>query len=165
MNIYFHKIIFSCFLSLFIAEISAKTDSLPSNGICKVIKGQLADFRTKNDAEEVEINLKSLVTGKIYSTETDEEGNFYFYKVPLGKYSLSIVDRDYRPETFAFETNQDHLKNFTFSEPFKVNLKVSWLFNWGDRSITLKSGKKYVQEHYWSHMLAKNIPMMRTYNA
>jgi len=157
MNIYFHKIIFSCFLSLFIAEISAKTDSLPSNIICKVIKGQLADFRTKNDAEEVEISLKSMVTGKIYSTETDEEGNFYFYKVPLGKYSLSIVDRDYRPETFAFETNQDHVKNFTFSEPFKVNLKVSWLFNWGDRSIILKSGKKYVQEHYWSHLLAKII--------
>ena len=157
MNIYFHKIIFSCFLSLFIAEISAKTDRLPSNGICKVIKGQLADFRTKNDAEEVEINLKSLVTGKIYSTETDEEGNFYFYNVPLGKCSLSIVDRDYRPETFAFETNQDHLKNFTFSEPFKVNLKVSWLFNWGDRTIMLKSGKKYVQEHYWSHLSAKII--------
>jgi cellulose synthase/poly-beta-1,6-N-acetylglucosamine synthase-like glycosyltransferase len=157
MNIYFHKIIFSCFLSLFIAEISAKTDSLPSNDLCKVIKGQLADFRTKNDAEEVEINLKSLVTGKIYSTETDEEGNFYFYKVPLGKCSLSIIDRDYRPESFAFETNKDHLKNFTFSEPFKVNLKVSWLFNWGDRSIILKSGKKYVQEHYWSHLLAKII--------
>ena len=157
MNIYFHKIIFSCFLSLFIAEISAKTDSLPSNDICKVIKGQLADFRTKNDAEEVEINLKSLVTGKIYSTETDEEGNFYFYKVPLGKCTLSIIDRDYRAESFAFETNKDHLKNFTFSEPFKVNLKVSWLFNWGDRSITLKSGKKYVQEHYWSHLLAKII--------
>ena len=157
MNIYFHKIIFSCFLSLFIAEISAKTDRLPSNGICKVIKGQLADFRTKNDAEEVEISLKSMVTGKIYSTETDEEGNFYFYKVPLGKCSLSIVDRDYRPETFAFETNQDHLKNFTFSEPFKVNLKVSWLFNWGDRTIMLKSGEKYVQEHYWSHLLAKIV--------
>jgi cellulose synthase/poly-beta-1,6-N-acetylglucosamine synthase-like glycosyltransferase len=157
MNIYFHKIIFSCFLSLFIAEISAKTDSLPSNGICKVIKGQLADFRTKNDAEEVEISLKSMATGKIYSTETDEEGNFYFYKVPLGKCSLSIVDRDYRAESFAFETNKDHLKNFNFSEPFKVNLKVSWLFNWGDRSIILKSGKKYVQEHYWSHLLAKII--------
>jgi cellulose synthase/poly-beta-1,6-N-acetylglucosamine synthase-like glycosyltransferase len=157
MNIYFHKIIFSCFLSLFIAEISAKTDSLPSNDLCKVIKGQLADFRTKNDAEEVEISLKSMVTGKIYSTETDEEGNFYFYKVPLGKCSLSIVDRDYRPETFAFETNQDHLKNFTFSEPFKVNLKVSWLFNWGDRTIMLKSGEKYVQEHYWSHLLAKIV--------
>jgi cellulose synthase/poly-beta-1,6-N-acetylglucosamine synthase-like glycosyltransferase len=157
MNIYFPKIIFSCFLSLFIAEISAKTDSLPSNDICKVIKGQLADFRTKNDAEEVGISLKSMVTGKIYSTETDEEGNFYFYKVPLGKCSLSIVDRDYRPETFAFETNQDHLKNFTFSEPFKVNLKVSWLFNWGDRTIMLKSGEKYVQEHYWSHLLAKIV--------
>ena len=157
MNIYFHKIIFSCFLSLFIAEISAKTDSLPSNGICKVIKGQLADFRTKNDAEEVEINLKSLVTGKIYSTETDEEGNFYFYKVPLGKCTLSIIDRDYRAESFAFETNKDHLKNFTFSEPFKVNLKVSWLFNWGDRTITLKSGNKYIQEHYWSHLLAKIV--------
>lgn len=158
MNIYFHKIIFSCFLSLFIAEISAKTDSLSSNEICKVIKGQLADFRTKNDAEEVEINLKSLVTGKIFSTETDEEGHFYFYKIPIGKCSLSIVDKDYRPESFTFETDTvHHLKRYDFSEPFKVNLKVSWLFNWGDRSITLKSGKKYVQEHYWSHMLAKII--------
>ena len=156
MNIYFHKIIFSCFFLLFVGQINAKV-VLPSKDICKVIKGQLTDFRTKNDAEEVEINLKSLVTGKIYSTETDEEGNFYFYKVPLGKCSLSIVDRDYRAESFAFETNQDHLKNFTFSEPFKVNLKVSWLFNWGDRTIMLKSGKKYVQEHYWSHLSAKII--------
>ena len=158
MNIYFHKIIFSCFLSLFIAEISAKTDSLPSNLICKVIKGQLADFTTKNDAEEVELSLKSMVTGKIYTTETDEEGNFYFYKIPIGKCSLSIVDKEYRPESFTFETDTvHHLKRYDFSEPFKVNLKVSWLFNWGDRSIILKSGKKYVQEHYWSHMLAKII--------
>ena len=132
MNIYFHKIIFSCFLSLFIAEISAKTDSLPSNGICKVIKGQLAD-------------------------ETDEEGNFYFYKIPIGKCSLSVIDEDYRAETFLFETNKANLKSYNFSEPFKVNLKVSWMFNWGDRTITLKSGKKYVQEHYWSHLLAKIV--------
>ena len=156
MNIYFHKIIFSCFFLLFVGQINAKV-VLPSKDICKVIKGQLTDFRTKNDAEEVEINLKSLVTGKIYSTETDEEGNFYFYNIPLGKCSLRIVDKDYRAESFAFETNQDHLKNFTFSEPFKVNLKVSWLFNWGDRTIMLKSGKKYVQEHYWSHLSAKII--------
>lgn len=156
MNIYFHKIIFSCFFLLFIAEISAKTDSLPSNDICKVIKGQLADYRTKNDAEEVEINLKSLVTGKIYSTETDEEGNFYFYKVPLGKCTLSIIDRDYRPESFGFEMNQDHVKKFTFSEPFKVNLKVSWMFNWGNREIIVKD-KKIVKEHYWSHLMARII--------
>ena len=157
MNIPFHKTIFSVIFLLFIGQISAKTEGLPSKEICKVIKGQLADFTTKNNAEEVEINLKSMVTGKIYSTETDDEGNFYFYKVPIGKCSLSIVDKDYRPESFIFETNQDHLQIFTFSEPFKVNLKVSWLFNWGDRSIILKSGKKYVQEHYWSHLLAKII--------
>ena len=158
MNIPFHKTIFSVIVVLFIAEISAKTDGLPSKEICKVIKGQLADFTTKNDAEEVEINLKSMVTGKIYSTETDDEGNFYFYKVPIGKCSLSIVDKDYRPETFTFKTDTvHHLKRYDFSEPFKVNLKVSWLFNWGDRSIILKSGKKYVQEHYWSHLLAKII--------
>jgi cellulose synthase/poly-beta-1,6-N-acetylglucosamine synthase-like glycosyltransferase len=157
MNIYFHKIIFSCFFLLFIAEISAKTEALPSKEICQVIKGQLTDFRTKNYADEVEINLKSLATGKIYSTETDEKGNFYFYKIPIGKCSLSVIDEDYRSETFLFETNKANLKNYNFSEPFKVNLKVSWMFNWGDRTITLKSGKKYVQEHYWSHLFAKIV--------
>ena len=156
MNIYFHKIIFCCFFLLFVGQINAEV-VLPSQDICKVIKGQLTDYRTKNYADEVEISLKSMVTGKIYTTETDEKGNFYFYKIPIGKCSLSIVDQDYRSESFAFETNKDHLKNFNFSEPFKVNLKVSWMFNWGDRTIILKSGKKYVQEHYWSHLLAKIV--------
>ena len=156
MNIYFHKIIFSCFFLLFVGQINAKV-VLPSKDICKVIKGQLTDFRTKNYADEVEINLKSLATGKIYTTETDEKGNFYFYKIPIGKCSLSVIDEDYRSETFLFETNKANLKSYNFSEPFKVNLKVSWMFNWGDRTITLKSGKKYVQEHYWSHLLAKIV--------
>ena len=156
MNIYFHKIIFCCFSLLFVGQINAKV-VLPSKDICKVIKGQLTDFRTKNYADEVEISLKSMVTGKIYTTETDEEGNFYFYKIPIGKCSLSVIDEDYRAETFLFETNKANLKNYNFSEPFKVNLKVSWMFNWGDRTITLKSGKKYVQEHYWSHLLAKIV--------
>ncbi|NBP74839.1 MAG: carboxypeptidase regulatory-like domain-containing protein, partial [Crocinitomicaceae bacterium] len=124
MNIYFHKIIFCCFFLLFVGQINAEV-VLPSQDICKVIKGQLTDYRTKNYADEVEISLKSMVTGKIYTTETDEKGNFYFYKIPIGKCSLS--------------------------------LKVSWMFNWGDRTIILKSGKKYVQEHYWSHLLAKIV--------
>ena len=156
MNIYFHKTIFCCFLLLFVGQINAKV-VIPSKDICKVIKGQLTDFRTKNYADEVEISLKSMVTGKIYTTETDEKGNFYFYKIPIGKCSLSVIDEDYRAETFLFETNKANLKSYNFSEPFKVNLKVSWMFNWGDRTITLKSGKKYVQEHYWSHLLAKIV--------
>ena len=125
--------------------------------VSKIVEGYLDDYKTKGDAEKVDITLKSVKSGKVFKARTDDNGRFVFKNVPLGKCELSIVDRDYRPETFKFETNQDHLEHFTFGQPFLVNLKVSWLFNWGDRTVTLKSGKKYVQEHYWSHVAAKII--------
>jgi len=124
--------------------------------VAKRVEGSLADFKTKRPADEVEITLKSLVNQKKYVAETDDDGKFVFKNIPIGKCELIITDKDYRPETFKFEMNQDHLEHFTFSEPFKVNLKVSWLFNWGDRTIE-KDGKKIVQEHYWSHLLARII--------
>ncbi len=124
--------------------------------VAKRVEGSLADFKTKRPADEVEITLKSLVNQKKFVAETDDDGKFVFKNIPIGKCELIITDKDYRLETFKFEMNQDHLEHFTFSEPFKVNLKVSWLFNWGDRTIE-KDGKKIVQEHYWSHLLARII--------
>ncbi len=124
--------------------------------VSKKVEGTLADFNTKRAAKKVEISLKSLVNQRTYLTKTDRDGKFVFNNIPIGKCELRIVDRDYRPEIFKFEMNQKHLEHFTFSEAFKVNLKVSWLFNWGDK-ITEKNGKKIVQEHYWSHMLARVI--------
>ncbi|MFM8596301.1 MAG: cellulose synthase family protein, partial [Flavobacteriales bacterium] len=48
--------------------------------------------------------------------------------------------------------------HYTFSktQPFTAQLKVSWLFNWGDRQMTV-NGKTVVKEHYWSHMTARII--------
>lgn len=140
------------FLALFVFVIGVSNAQ-----VSKIVEGYLDDYKTKGDAEKVDVTLKSLKSGKIFKAKTDDNGRFVFKNVPIGKCELSIVDRDYRPETFKFETNQDHLEHFTFGQPFFVNLKVSWLFNWGDRTVTLKSGKKYVQEHYWSHVAAKII--------
>ena len=140
------------FLALFVFVIGVSNAQ-----VSKIVEGYLDDYKTKGDAEKVDVTLKSLKSAKIFKARTDENGRFVFKNVPLGKCELTIVDRDYRPETFKFETNQDHLDHFTFGQPFFVNLKVSWLFNWGDRTVTLKSGKKYVQEHYWSHVAAKII--------
>jgi cellulose synthase/poly-beta-1,6-N-acetylglucosamine synthase-like glycosyltransferase len=120
--------------------------------VSKKIEGFLVDFKTKSDVEEVEVQLKSLVTGKVYTSETDENGKFSFRNIPIGKSKLRLIDKDYRPTVLKiFETNaKEHLIHYTFSqtEPFKAQLKVSWLFNWGDYQ-----GK----EHYWSHMVARII--------
>jgi cellulose synthase/poly-beta-1,6-N-acetylglucosamine synthase-like glycosyltransferase len=124
------------------------------------IKGYLIDFKTKEEVDEVEVKLKSLVTGKTFVTETNEDGVFEFKNVPIGKNMLILTDKDYRPDTLkVFETNaKEHLIHYTFSkeQPFTANLKVSWMFNWGDRTVT-KNGKTYVKEHYWSHLTAKII--------
>jgi cellulose synthase/poly-beta-1,6-N-acetylglucosamine synthase-like glycosyltransferase len=86
---------------------------------------------------------------------------FMFKHVPIGKNLLLLTDKDYLSDTLAiFETNsKEHLIHYTFSEdePFAARLKVTWFFNWGDRTVTLSNGKTYVKEHYWSHLLAKII--------
>lgn len=161
MKISLNKIVSSFIFLLFIGTINAKAENNTKNKICKLVTGQLKDFRTKRDAEQVDVELKSTINGEIFTAETDYNGNFYFYNVPLGKCSLRIVDKDYRPESFVFEMNQDHLKKFTFSDPFKVNLKVSWMFNWGNREVIVK-GKKIVEEHYWSHLMARIILIIYT---
>jgi cellulose synthase/poly-beta-1,6-N-acetylglucosamine synthase-like glycosyltransferase len=126
----------------------------------KKINGYLVDYKTKDEVDEVEVKLKSYVNGKTYITETNDEGVFTFENVPIGKSIILLTDKDYRSDTLKiFETNaKEHLIHYTFSkeQPFTANLKVSWMFNWGDRTIT-KNGKTYVQEHYWAHMAARII--------
>jgi len=136
-------------LSIAFAGHAHKDLAIP---VSKKIEGFLVDFKTKSEVEEVEVQLKSAVTGKVYTTETDENGKFTFRNVPIGKSTIKLIDKDYRATTLkVFETNEkEHLIHYTFSktDPFKAQLKVSWLFNWGDYQ-----GK----EHYWSHMVARII--------
>jgi len=138
------------FFGLFIAFSSHAHKDL-AIPVSKKIEGFLVDFKTKSEVEEVEVQLKSAVTGKVYTAETDENGKFTFRNVPIGKSTIKLIDKDYRAAVLkVFETNEKHLIHYTFSEtdPFKAQLKVSWLFNWGDYQ-----GK----EHYWSHMVARII--------
>ena len=136
-------------LSIAFAGHAHKDLAIP---VSKKIEGFLVDFKTKSEVEEVEVQLKSAVTGKVYTSETDENGKFTFRNVPIGKSTIKLIDKDYRATTLkVFKTNEkEHLIHYTFSQtdPFKAQLKVSWLFNWGDYQ-----GK----EHYWSHMVARII--------
>jgi cellulose synthase/poly-beta-1,6-N-acetylglucosamine synthase-like glycosyltransferase len=124
--------------------------------VSKEIKGSLIDMKTKGEAEKVEVQLLSLQTGKSWTTSTNDKGEFLFKNIPLGKLQIKIIDSDYRYEKFTFETDSNHLKKYHFSQPFGVRLKVSWLFNWGDRTVVVK-GKTIIKEHYWSHLTAKII--------
>ena len=124
--------------------------------VSEEIKGSLIDMKTKGEAEKVDVQLLSIKTGKSWTTSTNDNGEFLFKNIPLGKLELKIIDSDYRYEKFGFETDSNHLKKFHLSEPFGVRLKVSWLFNWGDRTVVVK-GKTIIKEHYWSHLTAMII--------
>lgn len=145
-----NKLLLSALLSLFISSVFANKTYI--GPVSKKIEGYLVDYKTKAEVEEVEVELTSLVTGKVYTAETDENGKFTFRNVPIGKSKLRLIDKDYRSVTLkVFQTNEkEHLIHYTFSqeEPFTAQLKVSWMFNWGDFQ-----GK----EHYWSHMAARVI--------
>jgi len=142
-------------ISLFF-QASASTLTLKT----QEIKGYLVDFKTRSDVDEVQVELISLKSGKRFTTESND-GIFVFKQVPIGKNLLLLTDKNYLSDTLAlFETNsKEHLVHYTFSkdEPFSARLKVTWLFNWGDRTFTAANGKTYVKEHYWSHVLAKII--------
>ena len=124
--------------------------------VTKEIKGNLVDMKTSYDVEKVELSLTATKTGKVWVTNTNNDGEFTFKNIPLGDLEISIIDKDYRSEKFKFHTDSNHLQKYHFSTPFGVNLKVSWMFNWGDRTI-YSNGKKIVKEHYWSHVTAKGI--------
>jgi len=124
--------------------------------VTKEIKGNLVDMKSSYDVEKVELSLTSKKTGKVWITNTNNDGEFTFKNIPLGDLEISIIDKDYRSEKFKFHTDSNHLQKYHFSTPFGVNLKVSWMFNWGDRTL-YSNGKKIVKEHYWSHVTAKGI--------
>jgi cellulose synthase/poly-beta-1,6-N-acetylglucosamine synthase-like glycosyltransferase len=125
--------------------------------VSKLVTGTMIDQRTRDVADEVELELRSNDNKKTFKAETNDEGVFAFKNVPLGKYTLHVTDKDYTDIKQNVELTTDHLNNFTFGQPIPTSLKVSWLFNWGDRKTTLKNGKVYVQEHFWSHVVAKVV--------
>ena len=125
--------------------------------VSKLVTGTMIDQRTRDVAEEVELELRGTDNKKTFKAETNDEGVFAFKNVPLGKYTLHVTDKDYMDIKQNVELTEDHLNNFTFGEPIPTSLKVSWLFNWGDRTTTLDNGKPYVQEHFWSHVVAKVV--------
>jgi cellulose synthase/poly-beta-1,6-N-acetylglucosamine synthase-like glycosyltransferase len=125
--------------------------------VSKLVTGTMIDQRTRDVADEVELELRSNDNKKTFKAETNDEGVFAFKNVPLGKYTLHVTDKDYMDIKQNVELTTDHLNNFTFGQPIPTSLKVSWLFNWGDRTTTLKNGKPYVQEHFWSHVVAKVV--------
>jgi len=108
------------------------------------ISGSIIDEKTERSVEDLKIEIKHIISDERFITETNENGDFNFSNIPLGKYDLSIYDKDYTKSPFSFEVTKSHIPNLNF----KVNKKVSWMFNWGDTS------KK---EHYWSHLTAKVI--------
>lgn len=141
------------FLVFFALIISATLQAQVS----KIVTGTLNDQRTNDPAEEVEIELRSSSSKSVFKSETDDEGKFIFKNVPLGNYTLHVTDKDYMDIIQKVELNEDHLNNFTFGSPITTSLKVSWVFNWGDRKMTNTEGKTIIKEHYWSHLVAKII--------
>ncbi|MFM8963277.1 MAG: carboxypeptidase regulatory-like domain-containing protein, partial [Sphingomonadales bacterium] len=104
-----NKLLLSALLSLIISSVFANKTYI--GPVSKKIEGFLVDYKTKAEVEEVEVELTSLVTGKIYTAETDENGKFTFRHVPIGKSKLRLIDKDYRAVTLkVFETNaKEHL--------------------------------------------------------
>ena len=106
--------------------------------------GTIIDEKTERAVEEMELTVEHLQSHKKFVTETNDDGKFSFKNLPVGKYQLVVTDKDYLKDPFNFEVTETHKPNLDFA----VNLKVSWMFNWGDA---------YGKEHYWSHFTAKII--------
>ncbi len=126
----------------------------------KLVKGKFVDQRTKRPIAEMELTIRNKQTGKTVVTETNDEGIFEFKNVPFGKSELIISDKDYTKQTYPLELLADvHADNYTYNmeDPFTASLKVSWMFNWGDRQVKNKAGKEVIQEHYWSHFTGKVV--------
>lgn len=114
------------------------------------VQGTMVDQKTLNPIEEVKLKLENPETKAVFTTETDDNGYFVFKNVPAGKYNLVVTDKDYENKRFPVEFKPEQAPVYTFDakHPFEVSLKVSWMFNWGDKGA---------KEHYWSHFTAKII--------
>ena len=132
--------------------------SFGSSAQTKLVKGKFIDQRTERPIEEMELTIKNVASGKTFTVETNDEGVFEFHNIPFGKNKLMISDEDYTPQSYDLELiPEKHADNYTYSmdNPFTASLKVSWMFNWGDRKMKNAEGKEYVKEHYWSHFTGK----------
>jgi cellulose synthase/poly-beta-1,6-N-acetylglucosamine synthase-like glycosyltransferase len=129
-----------------------------SFGQTKLVRGKFIDQRTKRPIEEMEVSIKNLASGKVFTVETNDEGIFEFHNIPFGKNKLMISDKDYTLQSYNLELiegTHDESYNYDLENPFTASLKVSWLLNWGDRVMKDSSGKTYIKEHYWSHLTGK----------
>lgn len=108
------------------------------------VSGTVINEKTERVVYDMTVQVENLETNKKFEVETNDEGVFSFKKLPIGKYELTITDKDFIKDPFKFEVTETHIPNLNFA----VNNKVSWMMNWGD------SGN---QEHYWSHFTSKII--------
>lgn len=125
------------------------------------VSGYFFDRRTKGPADEVPVQLINKETKKKYTAITNDDGKFLFKNVKLEAkdtvlFELSVASKDYMPEKFLVKIDTKHEGEYKMSRenPFQTNLKVTWLFNWGDSG---KEGTPEFKEHYWSHFTAKVI--------
>lgn len=127
--------------------------------VVKKVSGTLIDQKTKNEVEKVDLKLTNASTKVEYTAETDENGNFTFKNVPLGKYDFHIADKDYTDNSFKVNLIDSVylVKNYSFGSVIPASLKVSWMFNWGDRKVKNSKGEYIIKEHYWSHLTAKIV--------
>lgn len=130
-----------------ITLVSTSSFASYDSSVKRNVQGFIADQRTGNDAEEVELTLKNKLTGKSYTVESDDNGFFKFNQIPSAEYTLTVSDKDYEQKTFNVTVDADHTGDYNLTK-FEVSLKVTWLFNWGDW---------HGKEHYWSHFTAKVI--------
>ena len=106
--------------------------------------GIIIDQKTKSPVEELKIKIYNKELKKEFLTETNAEGQFKFKSIPEGNYILKVIDKEYQTKQFDFKVANDYRPDLNF----EVSLKVSWMFNWGDRGV---------KEHYWAHLVAKII--------
>lgn len=124
----------------------------------KLVQGVLVDGKSERPVEDVNIVIQNVDSKDSFMMKTATGGQFRFKDVPFGRYEFKVADKLYkRDSTFTFDITESHIEHFTFGEPISADLKVSWLFNWGDRKMTDANGKVYVKEHYWSHLAGKII--------
>ena len=64
------------------------------------ISGKIIDEKTECSVENLKIKIKHINSDERFITETNENGNFNFSNIPIGKYNLSIHDKDYIKSPF-----------------------------------------------------------------
>lgn len=109
--------------------------------------GIITDEKTSRTIDDIEVQITHSETKVSYQAITDDDGKFEFHELPVGKYSLEVIDEDFNTKKFNFEVTETHIPDLDFA----IGRKVSWMWNWGDRGE---------QEHYWSHFMSKGLMIL-----